>query len=319
MLRRSLPATIASLLAVPGIARAQSWPSRTVRIIVPVAAGGSQDIVARLTARHLIDALGQSVVVENQPTAAGNVAFETVVRARPDGHLLLAGSDSLSINGALFPKLGFDPAADFEPVVQSVRAPLVMSVRADAPFADFAALLAAARRAPVAVGTNGNGTLGHLLGEVVQAAAETRWTHIPYRGGALAINDLLGGALQAIITYSGAVTDHIRAGRMRGLFISSASRNAIIPHVPSLPEAGYHSGEIVGWHGLVAPRGTDHAIIDRLNRETRRGFAQPELAQRLVALGLDAVDASPEALGDRIRADAIRWAGIIRASRIEPD
>lgn len=257
--------------------------------------------------------------MENQPTAAGNVAFEGVTRARPDGYTLLAGSDSLSINGALFPKLAFNPVDDFDAIVQTVRAPLILAVRADSPFADFGALLAAVRRGPLAIGTNGNGTLGHLLGEVLQTATETRWTHIPYRGGALAINDLLGGSLQGIIVYSGAVADHIRTGRMRGLFISSAERNATLPMVPSLPDAGYTGGEIVGWHGLMAPRGTDPAIIGRINREVRAGFAQPDVAQRIAALGLEPVDAAPEALAERIRVDAGRWSEVIRRSRIEPD
>jgi tripartite-type tricarboxylate transporter receptor subunit TctC len=311
----------ATTAAIARSARGQpvGWPARALRIIVPVAAGGSQDIVARLTARCLTDSLGQPVLVENQPSAAGNVAFEMVVRARPDGYMLIAGSDSLSINGALYPRLAFDPVADFEAVVQSVRAPLVLAVRADAPFADFADLLASARSGPVAVGTNGNGTLGHLLGEVLQAAAETRWTHVPYRGGALAINDLLGGTLQAIIVYSGAVADHIRAGRMRGLLISSANRARTLPMVPSLPEAGHRGAEIVGWHGLAAPRSTDPLIITRLNREVRAAFALPEVAERIAGLGLEPVDAPPEALAARIRVDAARWAEVIRRGRVQPD
>jgi len=320
MQRRSLLTLAASTVAAGAAAQpANPWPSRPLRIIVAVAAGGSQDVAARLIARHLTDALGQPVAVENMPTAAGNVAFETAARSRPDGYTLLAGSDSLSINGALFSKLNFDPIHDFEPVAQSVRAPLALAVRADSPFADYQALLAAARRGPVAIGSNGIGTLGHLCGEVLQAAADTRWTHVPYRGGGLAINDLLGGSVQGILVYSGAVADHIRSGRMRGLFISSAARNPNLPMVPSLPEAGYAGGEIVGWHGLMAPRGTDPQIVARLEREVREGIAQPALAERLAALGFEPGTATASELGERIRADAARWAAVIRDARITPD
>lgn len=316
----ALPMPALSGLARPAIAQpAAPWPNRSVRIVVPVAAGGGQDIVARLTARHLTDALGQNVVVENQPTAAGNVAFEAVARARPDGYMLLAGSDSLSINGSLFTRLGFDPVADFAPVVQTVRAPLAMAVRTDGGDASLPALIARARRGPVAVGTNGNGTLGHLAGEVIQDSVDTRWTHIPYRGGALAINDLLGGTLDAVIVYVAAVADHIRSGRMRGIGISSAARSAHLPDVPTLLESGIAGGEIVGWNGLAAPHGTDPAIIARLNREVRAGFARPELAARVATFGLEPADLPPEALGARIRADAERWGAIIRRSRIQPD
>ncbi len=318
MRRRSLLALATASLATPALA--QAWPAeRSIRIIVPVAAGGSQDIVARLLARHLTDALGQNVVVENQPGAGSNIGYEAASRARPDGYTLLAGSDSLSINRTLFPGLGFDPVEGFAPVARAVRVPQILVVRADSAAGSLEDFLAATRRGPVAVGTPGNGSLAHLLGEQIQAAAEVRWTHVPYRGGALAVNDLLGGSLQGVIINIGAVTDHVRAGRLRGLFVSSAGRAQGLPEVPTLAEAGMTGGEAVGWHGIVAPRGTDPAIVERLNAAIGQMLARPEVAERVAALGLEPVNESPEALGALIRADAERWAVTIRRARIQPD
>ncbi|WP_043363256.1 tripartite tricarboxylate transporter substrate binding protein [Belnapia sp. F-4-1] len=318
MHRRSLLALAAASLATPAFA--QAWPAeRTIRIIVPVAAGGSQDIVARLLARHLTDTLGQNVVVENLPGAGSNIGYEAASRARPDGYTLLAGSDSLSINRTLFPHLGFDPVEGFAPVARAVRVPQILVVRADSSAQTLEDFLAATRREPLAVGTPGNGSLAHLLGEQIQAAAEVRWTHVPYRGGALAVNDLLGGSLQGVIINIGAVTDHVRIGRMRGLFVSSGERSKGLPEVPTLAEAGMTGAEAVGWHGIVAPRGTDPAVVARLNGAIRQVLGKPEVAERLAALGLEPVKESPEALGTLIRADAERWAVTIRRARIQPD
>jgi tripartite-type tricarboxylate transporter receptor subunit TctC len=171
----------------------------------------------------------------------------------------------------------------------------------------------------VNVGTPGNGSLAHLLGEQIQAATEVRWTHVPYRGGALAVNDLLGGSLQGVLINIGAVTEHVRAGRMHGIAVSSGLRTKGLPEVPTLAEAGLSGAEVVGWHGLVAPRGTDPAIIARLNAAVGQVLARPEVADRVAALGLEPVDEPPEALAALIRADAERWALTIRRARIQPD
>ncbi len=316
MRRRSLLALAPALLARPALAT--GWPERSLRLIVPVAAGGSQDIVARLLARHLTEALGQSVLVENQPGAGSNIGYEAAARAKPDGYTLLAGSDSLSINKALFPRLGFD-VTGFAPVSRSVKVPQIFVVRADHPAKSFAEWIALARRQPMAVGTPGNGSLAHLLGEMVQTAAELRWTHAPYRGGALAVNDLLGGSLQGVMINIGAVTDHVRGGRLRGLAVSPARRTLALPEVPTLAEQGFTGVDVVGWHGLVAPPGTDPALCQRLNAEVSKLLARPDVAERVLALGMEAGPETPAELGALIQADALRWAEVVRRARIEPD
>lgn len=311
---------LALSLALPSLARAQNGAAdRPVRLIVPVAPGGSQDIVARLLARHMAGPLGQPVVVENHPGGGSNIGYEIVVRARPDGLVLGAGSDSLSINKVLFPRLGFDPVEDVTPIAQATEVPQILVVRADSPAADLAGFTQMATRAPVAVGTPGNGSLSHLLQQVVQDVAEVSWTHVPYRGGALAVNDLLGGSLQGVMINIGAVTEHVRAGRLRGLAVSSSARTAALPEVPGFAEAGMPQAEAVGWHGLIAPRGTPAETVGRLHTALMRALSVPEVGQRLAALGIEPTDAAPEALGKRLREDAARWGQVVRRAGLRPD
>lgn len=316
MNRRQLLALAPALsFATPALAQAD----RPIRLIVPVAPGGSQDIVARLIARHLGPVLGQNIVVENHPGAGSNIGYELGVRARPDGLTLVAGSDSLSINRGLFRRLSFDPVEDFAAVAQVTSVPQILVARADFPAASLADFVALSRRQPIAVGTPGNGSLSHLLVELLQQATETRWTHAPYRGGALAVNDLLGGSLQGVMINIGAVTQHVQAGRLRGLAVSTPARTAALPDVPTLAEAGVSNIAVSGWHGLVAPRGTDPAIVTRINQAVGEVLRVAEVRERLGALGIEPVDAPPEALAAKLREDAERWAPLIRRTGMQPD
>jgi len=315
MLRRSFFVLPALGLASPAL----SQPDRGIRLIVPVAPGGSQDIVARLVARHLGPVMGQNIVVENHPGAGSNIGYELGARARPDGLTLVAGSDSLSINKGLFRRLSFDPVEDFAPVAQVTSVPQILVVRADFPAASLADFVALSRRGPIAVGTPGNGSLSHLLIELLQQTTETRWTHAPYRGGALAVNDLLGGSLQGVMINIGAVTQHVQAGRLRGLAVSTGARTAALPEVPTLQEAGLAGIAVSGWHGLVAPRGTDAALVTRINQAVGEVLRLPELRDRLAALGIEPVDQPPEALAVKLREDAVRWATVIQRTGMQPD
>lgn len=315
MIRRHFLALPALVLAAPALAQSD----KPIRVIVPVAPGGSQDIVARLIARHLAPVLGQPVLVENHPGAGSNIGYELGARARPDGLTLIAGSDSLSINRSLFRRLSFDPVEDFAPVAQATSVPQILVARADFPASTLAEFITLSRREPLAVGTPGNGSLSHLLVELVQQASETRWTHAPYRGGALAVNDLLGGSLQGVMINIGAVTQHVQAGRLKGIAVSTATRAAALPAVPTLAEAGLAGLAVSGWHGLVAPKGTDAAIVTRINQAVGQVLAAPEVRERLAALGIDPVDAPPEALAARLREDAARWSGVIQRTGLQPD
>jgi len=323
MHRRRLLGLVAgtATLALPTLARAETapWrPARTVRLVVPVAAGGSQDAVARILAPPMTAFLGRAVVVENLPGAAGNLGFQTVARARPDGTTLLAGSDGLSINKTLFPRLDFDPVEGFAPVSWVVRVPQILVVRADSPAADLAGFLRAAAREAPAVATTGIGSLAHLLGELIQDRAGLRWLHVPYRGGAPAVNDLLAGTVDAALVNIGAAAGLVRRGAFRALAVSSGARVGALPEVPTLAEAGLPIGPVVGWHGIVAPAGTDPAIRARLDEAVQAALRGTGMADRLAGLGLEPVQESPQHLAETIRSDALRWGEVIRRARIVP-
>ncbi|MBE9605549.1 tripartite tricarboxylate transporter substrate binding protein [Acetobacteraceae bacterium H6797] len=312
-------ATLALPLLPTRRAAAQAWPAeRPLRLIVPVAAGGSQDVVARLYARGISEVIGQTVQVENLPGGGSNIGYEAAAKAKPDGYTLLAGSDTLSINAGLYSRLGYDPLG-FVPVLRSVKVPQAFVVKADHPARTFGDWLEIARKDGAAVGTPGNGSLAHLLGEVIQQSSETRWTHVPYRGGALAVNDLLGGHLQGVLINIGAITDHVRDGRLRGLFVSGETRSPALDETPTLAEAGLTGIAATGWHGLVLPPGSDPAVAARLNEAARRAQRQPETAQRLASLGVEPQEEEPEALRAVILADAERWATVIRRVGARPD
>jgi tripartite-type tricarboxylate transporter receptor subunit TctC len=286
---------------------------RTVRFIVPVAPGGSVDALARLLARPIGDAIGQSVVVENHPGAGGNIAFEMAAQAPSDGHIYLVGWDSLAINPALYDRVPFDPLRDFAPVVQTVRAAQALVVRPDLPANTLAGFLALSRRRPLTLGSPGNGSIGHLGAEMLRArSGGAEWTHVPYRGGGPASTDLLAGHLDALFLTLAAVIEHVRAGRMRALAVSTAARAAALPEVPTVAEQIGADFDLMSWQGLLAPRGTEPAFVARMNAEANRALADPALAAKLAGQALEPV-------GGLLRADVARWPALVRSAGARPD
>lgn len=312
MRRRTALAT----LVAPSLAGAQ--PS-VIRLVVPVAPGGSQDSVARLLARFMAGPLGQGIIVENRTGAAGNIGYEIIARARPDGLTIGAGSDNLSINKALFPLLGFDPVEDVSPIAQVSRVPQCLAVRASSPATDLAGFLTLARRGPVAVGTGGNGSLAHMLQQVVRELAGVSWTHVPYRGGAPAVNDLIAGQIHAVMGNVGAVAEHIHSGLLRGIAVSSPGRIASLPEVPSFTEQGLPGAELLGWHGLVAPRASPPAVIHRLQEAALAAIRAPLVIERFASLGIEPDETGPAGLLARMRADAERWGAMVRRGALRAE
>ena len=298
-----------------GAAQAQgAFPDRPVRIVIPVAPGGSLDILGRTFARAISPALGQPVVAENHPGAGSNLAFEMVARARPDGHTLLVGSDPLVINPSLYRRVGFDPVRDFAPVVELVRAPQVLVVHPGHRATDLAGFLAAARQADGAVtmGSQGNGSIGHLAGAVLTQRAGVRFTHVPYRGGGPAVVDVVGGHLEALLVTLPAAIEHIRGGRLKALAVTSLTRNPALPDVPTMAEGGLADFDVVTWQGILAPAGTPAPVVARLNAVLLEALRRPEVAEGLASQGFELRGSTPGDFAELIRQEAGRWPPVVR-------
>jgi len=317
LLRRRGLLGLAAASLLPGVAsgtEAPSWPDRPLRIVIPVAPGGSLDMLGRVFARQLTTSLGQPVVAENLPGAGSNLAFELVARARPDGLTLLVGSDPLTINPSLYRRVGFDPVRDFAPITELVRAPQVLVVRSGLPTQDFAQFLTLAREAQgrLTLASQGNGSIGHLAGAMLTQRTGITFTHVPYRGGGPAVIDVVAGHVDALLVTLPAAIEHIRAGRLRALAVSSANRSPALPEVPSIAERGLAGFDVVTWQGILAPAGTPGPIIRRLHAALVEALRRPEVATSLISQGFDITGTTPEAFADLVRAEAARWPGIVR-------
>ena len=312
-----LAASAAALPAMPQVTRAQAWPSRPVRILVGFAAGGNFDIVARLIGQWLSEQLHQSVIVENRPGASSNVATEALVRAPADGYTLLLGGAVNAVNATLFDKLSFNFISDVAPVAGVVRFPNVVTVAASLPAKTIPEFIAYAKANPDKInhGSSGNGTTQHLAGELFKMMTGVSFTHVPYRGAAPALTDLLGGQVQVLFEPLPASIQHIKSGAIRALAVTTATRAEALPDVPALSEfvPGY---EASGWNGICAPRNTPAAVIQTLNAAINAGLADAKLKARLADLGATPLGGSSAAFGRLIASETEKWNKIIRAANI---
>lgn len=302
------------LLASPSIAKGQVWPDRFIKVIVPVPPGGSVDTLARVLSRPLGDALDQPVVIENRTGAGGNIAFEMVANSPPDGHTILAAWDPIAINPALYSEVAYDPLRDFEPIIQTVRAPQLLVVRPDLPADNLARFLNLAKEQDLMVGSPGNGSVGHLAAELLRSRSGGRWTHVPYRGGGPAMTDLLAGTIDALCLTLPAAAEHVRAGRMRPLAVTSASRARALPEVPTVAEAGFPEFEVISWQGWLAPAGTPAFIPQRLNAEINEILGTTDVAHYLERHGFERVGGDASVLARTLATDVARWPALARAA-----
>jgi len=312
-----LAASAAALPAMPHVTRAQAWPSRPVRILVGFAAGGNFDIVARLIGQWLSEQLHQSVIVENRPGASSNVATEALVRAPADGYTLLLGGAVNAVNATLFDKLSFNFISDVAPVAGVVRFPNVVTVAASFAAKTIPEFIAYAKANPDKInhGSSGNGTTQHLAGELFKMMTGVSFTHVPYRGAAPALTDLLGGQVQVLFEPLPASIQHIKSGAIRALAVTTATRAEALPDVPALSEfvPGY---EASGWSGICAPRNTPADVIQTLNAAINAGLADAKLKARLADLGATPLAGSSGAFGKLIASETEKWSKIIRAANI---
>jgi tripartite-type tricarboxylate transporter receptor subunit TctC len=310
----------AAALSVPRIASAQTYPARPVRIIVGFAAGGANDIVARLMGQWLSERLGQTFIVENRPGASSNLATEAAISAAADGYTLLMVSQAAAINATLYDKLNFVFSRDIAPVGSIMRIFNVVDVNPSVPVTTMTEFIAYAKANPgkLNMGSAGIGSSQHVSGELFKAMAGVNLVHVPYRGGAPAIADLLGGHLQVMFDVMPEAIEYIRAGKLRPLAVTSAARSQALPDIPTLGEfvPGY---EASGWYGFGAPKNTPPEIIDRLNKEINAALADPRMKARLADLGGTVLPGSPADFAQHIAAETEKWGKVIRTANIRAE
>jgi len=315
-----LAGAAAAFPVLPQIARAEGYPVRPVHLIVGFPAGGPQDIVMRLIGQWLSERLGQSFIIENRPGASGNVGAETVVRAAPDGYTLLSVSSPNAINATLYKNLNFNFIRDIAPVATIMRVPLVMEVNPSVPVKTVPEFIAYAKANPgkVNYASAGIGTPQHVSAEMFKMMTGVEMVHVPYRGAAPALTDLIGGQVQVMIDTTPASMQHIRSGRLRPLAVTTATRADALPDLPTVGDfvPGY---EATSWFGIGAPKDTPPEIIATLNKEINAAIADSKIKARLIDLGGTVLPGSPADFGKLIAAETEKWAKVVKFSGAKPD
>jgi tripartite-type tricarboxylate transporter receptor subunit TctC len=305
----------AGILSMGTAFSAEPYPVRPIRMIVGFAPGGGTDLTARPVAQKLSELLGQQVIVENRPGAAGNIATEQVVKAAPDGYTLLMGTiAALAINPSLYGNLRFDPETDLAPVIQVVDATNVLALHPSVPASSVKELIALAREKSLSAGSSGIGATGHLSIELFNLMAGVKLVHVPYKGGGPAMSDLVGGQVNLIFATTASAIPHLKSGRIKGIAVTTAKRSSLLPDLPTISEAGLDGFDANNWYGLVVPAKTPRAIIDQLNAEVTKVLAMPEVKTTLFNQGLDPAPGTPEQFGAYIRSERAKWAKVIKAS-----
>jgi tripartite-type tricarboxylate transporter receptor subunit TctC len=304
------------------LAQTSSFPQKPVRIVVPYTTGGSNDVIARLLAQRLQEVWGQPVVVENKPGAAGNIGSSDIAKSAPDGHsLLLTNINIVSMNPGLIANMPFDPQKDFAPISLLGTTALALVVHPSVSANNVRELIDLARKEPgrLNYASSGNGSPQHMSAEMFKAMTKTSLTHIPYKGAAPAINDLLAGQVQVTVGVVNQLMPHIRAGKLKALGVTSRKRLAQMQDVPTLDEAGVPGYESEIWLGLAAPAATPPAIIEQINQAVRKAMATADVVSKLQAQGIDVLVSSPDQMRQRGLEDLKRWGDIIRTAGIKVD
>jgi tripartite-type tricarboxylate transporter receptor subunit TctC len=304
------------------LAWAQSYPAKPIRLVVPFPAGGTTDILARAVAQRLTDDWGQPVVVDNRPGAGGNIGTELVAKAAPDGYTLEMGTvGTHAINASLYAKLPYDPVKDFAPVILVAGVPNVLVVNPAVPATTLQELIAYAKANPgkLNFASPGNGTSGHLCGELFKVMAGVQMAHVPYKGSAPALHDLIGGQVQLMFDNLPSALPQIKAGKLRALAVTSTTRAPALPDVPTLAEAGVPGYAAASWFGLFAPAGTPPAVVAKVNTAVAHWLASPEAKEKLLAAGADPAGGSPEDFARHVAAEATKWAKVVRESGAKVD
>lgn len=318
--RHLLAAALAS--TTPLLARAQAaYPTRPIKLIVGYSPGGAVDIIARVVGQALGQALGQPVVVENKPGAGTNIAMRALIDAAPDGHTLMLTANAIAANPSLYQPAPFDPARDVTPIAQVGRVPVVIAASAQGDLGSLAKVISASQAKPRGVnyGSPGNGSTPHLAIELFERAAGIQLTHVPYKGGSQAINDVLAGHIQTVAVNALEVQPHVKAGKLRVLAVLSAARSPIFPDVPTIAESGFAGFEASVWYGFIGPANLPPAITSRLHAEVQKALALPEVRDRLSGAGGEVLPGPTAQFANLLASERARYDKLIREARIQPD
>ncbi|MFM8609626.1 MAG: Bug family tripartite tricarboxylate transporter substrate binding protein [Burkholderiaceae bacterium] len=324
--RRAATLALATLLAsaiVPSAmaqAQTQAFPNRPVKIIVPQTPGGASDALARIVGQKLSERWGQPVVIENRAGAGGNIGMEAVAKAPGDGYtLLMSYVGSHAINPSIYKQLPFDPERDFVAVGTLANVPFVAAVNAKVPVSDAKALAALAAQRPVSFGSAGNGSVNHLLGEMFNMAANVKMQHVPYKGAAPALTDLISGQIQVVFTSLPSVAQHIRSGNVKGLAVAGSKRAVAFRDIPTLAEAGYAGLVVNPWFGLFAAKGTPATVARQINADIKKVLEDKEVQEKFATLGAEPFETTPDELSAMLKADIQKWAMVVKASGATAD
>ena len=318
-------AALALLLTAPaGVspAAAQEYPTRSIRLVIPFAPGGSNDIVGRLVAARLSETLGQQVVADNRPGAGGSIGAEAAAKAAPDGYTVVIGHiGTLAVNPTLYRKLAYNPITDFQPISLIAKVPNIMVVHPSVPARNVKELIALAKAHPGALvyGSGGSGGAGHLATEYFKLMAKIDIVHVPYKGTGPAIIDLLAGQTQLVFAGVPGISAQVRAKKLRALGVSTTARLAVFPEVPTIAESGVPGYEATQWYGLLAPAGTPKPVVDKLNRELVAVLKSRQMRERLAADGSEPFTSTPDEFRAFIKTEIARWAPVIKAADIRAD
>ena len=300
---------------------AQSYPAKPIRIVVPYAPGGAVDIIARATAQELTKRVGQQIIVDNRTGAGGNIGSDTVAKAPPDGYTLLMASPANTINPSLYTNMPYDPSRDLIPIALIGSVPSVLVANPSLPVQGIKQLIALAKAKPGALtyGSGGSGSTEHLAGEMFKSFAGIDLLHVPYKGGAQVMIDLMGGQVALMFSNQLGVLPHIKAGKLKPLGVASAGRSTVLPDVPTFAEAGFPDFKVSVWWGVMGPAGMPKDVVNQLNREIVAGLASPEMKERLQTMSAQPIGGTPDQFAAFFAAETKRWAPIVKASGAKAD
>jgi len=318
MLRLALRAGLTACLALPGMAVAQDYPSRPIRVVVPFTPGTGMDIIARNVGPKLSERLGQPVVIDNRPGASGNLGAEMVAKATPDGHTMMVSGNPLIVSAHLYRNVPFKPLADFAPISLAAWGTLMLVANPSTRIENVADLVARARASPgkITYGSPGIGTPHHMSMELLRDRTGASLLHVPYKGSAGAVADVLGGQIDVMFIPIHVGLQFVKAGRLKALAVGSAKRHPGAPDLPTLQEAGVKGAEVSMWYGFLAPKATPGAVIGKLDGELRAILSQPEVKSNFGSQGMDATSSTPAEFAALMRREDALWAGLIRKNRI---